>query len=375
MLCGALSKMKLTKTFFRFFPTPKYISMSHVGMEISSTSIRFLELVRSRGKLKLGRFSNQMLPTPLISGESLTQNKDLVASLKKVQRTNRLSFVEVAIPEEKAYLFTTEIPSGDEVAVRNHIEYHLEENVPVSLAEAVFDYHIIKKGNKKGSDFASVAVVPRIVMDEYIDLFEMCGMTPVSFLIENQALARAVVRQDDMNMYLIVNVGAKKTVLSIMSEQAVQFTSTVNIGEEDFTNAIAKEYSVSKDEAVRLKQNKGIVKNEDNTAFFLSLVNVASALRDEIQRVHNYWLSHVEKSGGDVSAPFKILLAGRDSSIIGFREYMALSLKMPVELVNVWANVFSFNDEIPPIEYLESLDYATVIGLALPKSPTGDIIK
>ncbi len=104
-------------------------------------------------------------------------------------------------------------------------------------------------------------------------------------------------------------------------------------------------------------------------------MNVASALRDEIQRVYTYWLSHIEKTGGDTGAPFKVLLAGRDSSIIGFREYMAMSLKMPVELVNVWANVFSFDDEIPPIEYLESLDYATVIGLALPKSPSGDIIK
>jgi len=359
--------MNLTKTFFRYFPTPKYIAMAHVGLDITPASIRCLELSRSSKGLKLGRFANLPLPSPLTPGEPMVGNKDLQTALKKVQRNNKLSFVEIAIPEERAYLFTTEIPSGDAEAVRSHIEYHLEENVPVSLSEAVFDYHIIKKNTKKGSDFASVAVVPQPVLDEYIELCASCGLTPVSFLIENQALARAVVRQDDMGMYLIVNIGPKKTVLSIMSEQAVQFTSTVNIGEEDFTNAVMKEYSVTKEEAVRQKQNKGFVKNNDNTAFFLSLVNVASALRDEITRVHTYWLSRVEKMGNDTSAPFKILLAGRDSSIIGFREYMALSLKMPVELVNVWANVFSFNDEIPPIEYLESLDYATVIGLALPK--------
>jgi Tfp pilus assembly PilM family ATPase len=162
--------MNLAKTFFRYFPTPKYVAMAHVGIDITPSSIRFLELVRSGGKLKLGRFADLPLPNPLLPGESLVQNKELQAALKKVQRTNRLSFVEIAIPEEKAYLFTTEIPSGDEAAVRSYIEYHLEENVPVSLAEAVFDYHIIKKNSKKGSDFASVAVVPRAVMEEYIDL-------------------------------------------------------------------------------------------------------------------------------------------------------------------------------------------------------------
>jgi hypothetical protein len=40
---------------------------------------------------------------------------------------------------------------------------------------------------------------------------------------------------------------------------------------------------------------------------------------------------------------------------------------MPVELANVWVNVLSFDNEIPPIEYLDSLNYATVVGLALPK--------
>lgn len=348
--------------------------MAHVGVDISSNSIRFLELMRTGNGLKLGRFANQALPSPLLPGESLIKNTDLVAALKKVQRTNRLSFVEIAIPEEKAYLFTTEVPVGDDAAIRNHIEYHLEENVPVSLAEAVFDYHIIRKNNKKGTNFASVAVVPRSVMDEYIELFEICGMTPVSFLIENQAVARAVVKQEDQGMYLVVNVGSKNTVLSVISEQAVQFTSTVNIGEEDFTNAIIKEYSVSKEEAILLKRNKGFTKNSENTTFFLSLVNVASALRDEIERVHAYWLSHIDSIGGDPTSAFKVILAGRDTSIIGFREYMALSLKMPVELANVWSNVFSFENDIPPIEYLESLNYATVIGLALPKNPTRDIL-
>lgn len=99
----------------------------------------------------------------------------------------------------------------------------------------------------------------------------------------------------------------------------------------------------------------------------MSLVNVVSAMRDEIQRVCTYWFSHADKNGKDTTTAFKIILAGRDSSIIGFREYLALSLKMPVELANVWVNVLSFDNEIPPIEYLDSLNYATVVGLALPK--------
>lgn len=358
--------MSFIDTFFKHFPTPKYMAMPHVGIDISTTAIRYVELDKALNGLKLGRFGTQSIPTPLVYSEPLASNTDLLDALKKLQRVNRFNFVEISIPEERAYLFTMEIPDADRDTVRSHIEFHLEENVPVALADAVFDYHVIKENNK-GVDLASVSVVPREVIEDYVSLFEKCGMTPISFLIENQALTKAIIKQNDMSSYLVVNIGQRKTVLSVVSDQTVQFTSTVNIGGDDLTNALAKEYNISKEDAEIMKSQKAFVRNTDNTVLFMSLVNVVSALRDEVQRVCMYWLS---RTGESITKDktLKILLAGRDSSIIGFREYMALSLKLPVESANVWTNVLSFEDEIPPIEYLDSLNYGTVVGLALPKS-------
>ncbi len=362
--------MNLLQSVLRYFPTPRYIGMPHVGFDISTNAIRFVELTKSAKGLRLGRFGTVELKTPITVDDHLADNQEIIRILRTVQAENRFNFVEVSIPEEKAYLFTTEIPSGDPEAARNHIEFHLEENVPIALADAVFDFHIIKREVRKGIDFASVSVVPRNVIEDRIKLFEKCSMTPVSFLIENQAVSRTIIDLGDPSTYLVVNIGKDKTVLSIVNDQAVQFTSTVNIGGDDFANAIAKEYSISKNDAEKMIQDKGFVRTEENNTFFMSLINVASALRDEIQRLYMYWLSHVDKNNkGEAAAQaFKVLLAGRDSSIIGFREYMALSLKVPVEVGNVWVNVLSFDDEIPPIEQLDSLNYATAIGLALPRT-------
>lgn len=360
--------MKIPFSFLKNFPSPNYMGMSHVGFDITSNAIRYIEILKSPNGMKLGRFGSYDFVNPIVFDDKLAFNQDLVLLLKKIQKNNKFNFVEVSIPEEKSYLFTTEVPAGDPEIIRNHIEFHLEENVPIALADAVFDYHIIKKDDKKGIDFVSVSVVPRVVIDDYISLFEKCGMTPVSFLIENQAISRSIIASDDMGTYLVVNIRKNKTVLSVVSEQAVQFTSTINIGGNEFVKAVAKENSISKEEAERVIREKGFTRGNSNNDFFLSLISVASALRDEIQRVHVYWLSRIDKSEKDQVFPFKILLTGRDSSIIGFREYMSLSLKTPVDLANVWLNVFSFNEEIPSISHLDSLNYATAIGLALPKS-------
>jgi type IV pilus assembly protein PilM len=346
------------------------LGMPHAGVDISPTVIRFVELNQTPHGLEIAGCGDQVLTVELKGNGMLANDNDLIASLKKLQRNNHLSFVEVSIPEDRAYVFTTEIPNGDEESIRNHIEFHLEENVPISLSDAVYDYFIIRKNEKTNTFFASVSVVPVKVTEDYIELFEKCGMTVVSFLIENQALTRAIIKNGDKRTALLVSLRHRKTVLSVISEEAVQFTSTVQIGGQDFTAAIMKEFNIPEAEAHKMKIEKGFVHSKENERIFMSLINTVSALKDEINRIYTYWESYRQKNrDGDVliSPISHIVLSGRDASLSGFREYVALSMRTDVELANVWTNIISFDNDIPPVEYSESLSYGTAIGLALPK--------
>lgn len=467
-------------------PTPKYMSMSHVGIDISPTSIHMAEVKRRGTHLELGKYGVVELGNQINFNDPLTANEELLSSLKKMQKQYHLQFVEVSIPEEQAYIFTSDLPEGDETTIRNHIELHLEENVPISLADAVFDYHVIAKPfeTKDGVDrivideikkvepiannsltnsntgdapaqtesstlqvegpivvrlpsdlpatqsesqtstqsggqvsnqpqssaqvsspaqaptatpenietntpvslpqsvsiqtagptfLASISVVPKALIDQYIELFEMAGMVPVSFLVENQAVSKAVIKKGDLSTKLIVHVSNKKTVLSVVSKGSVHFTSTINIGSEDFTAAIMKEFNVSREEAIRMKTEKGFLKNADGTdksqtTIFLSLINTASALKDEIDRIVLYWQSYVSKhSSNNDGSIDSILLSGRDALINGFKEYLRATVRLQVDTANVWSNVYDLDVKIPNIDYIDSLDYAVAIGLGLPR--------
>lgn len=407
-LCYNLQIMSLKNWFLVHIPIPEYMSMSHVGVDISPISIHVVELIKKDGHLKLGKFGTHQLPTVVDRSQPLIQNEGLIATLKEIKKTHNLDFVEVAIPEELAYLFTTLLPYGDEETIRNHIELHLEENVPLALSDAVFDYHMIEdqsadvvipekpedKSDKKDdspanaaidvnelqvssrprSFLASVSVVSRTIIDSYIEAFELAGMTPVSFLIENQALSKSIIKKGDGAPRLIVHVGEKKSVISVISNGSVQFTSTVPIGSEDFTLAIMKEYDVSREEAIRMKTERGFQdksKADGGASLFMSLINTASALKDEIDRIVLYWQSYIDKrpnSQGKKSGKLaSVVLSGRDALINGFKEYLAATVRLPVNIANVWSNVYDIDKKIPEIEYIDSLDYASSIGLALPK--------
>lgn len=418
--------MSLKQWIDLHIPTPSYMSMSHVGIDISLSAIHIIEIKHQNGHLTLGKHGAFELSSPVNYTEPLASNIELVDVLKKIKKQYNLTFVEVSIPEEQAYIFTTDIPEGSEEMIHTHIEMHLEENVPLSLSDAVYDFHIIERPFKEVKEnetysglnqdqeskveskveskaaspqlsqleddrapatlptapsaqdslkqvsglslFASVSVVPQSLIDQYIEIFEMAGMTPVSFLVENQALSKSIIKMGDPETALIVHVEDRKTVLSVVSKGFVHFTSTVKIGSEDFTAAIMKEYNVSREEAIRMKTEKGEQKDGSQSTLFMSLLNTASALKDEIDRIVLYWQSYVEKkSRGDKQPIERIVLSGRDALINGFKEYLVATVRIPVETANVWTNIYDLDMRIPDINYMESLDYAIAIGLAMPK--------
>lgn len=373
------------------------MSMSHVGVDISPTCIHILEIVKKSAHLELGRHGIEPLSSPINFNEPLSADEGLVTSLKKLQKKYKLDFVEISIPEDHAYIFTMDLPHGTEEEIHNHIELHLEENVPVSLADAVYDYFAIEKliegretadstgrlavaskndpatlGNAQSGEttntfLASISVVQKSLIEQYIELFELAGMKPVSFLIENQALSKSIIKNGVLDTKLIVHVGENKSVLSVVSNGSVHFTSTVNIGSEDFTIAIMKEFNVSREEAVRMKTERGT--NEANqSSIFMSLINTASALKDEIDKIILYWQSYIAKRGyASTNSVNGLILSGRDALINGFKEYLIATVKLPVETANVWSNIYNIEDRIPEIDYIDSLDYAVAVGLALPK--------
>ena len=343
--------------------------MPAVGLDISDQGISVLELIHRKDTFAVGRFGRRPLPPDTISG-GYVKDKDRVAKeLGRLKEELRIDFVNASVSEEKAYLFKTRIPRVSRKEIRSVLDFKLEENVPIPRAEAIFDYTVITQEGHDAPDHldVSVTVLPRKVVDTYSELLKSAGLVPLAFEVEAQAISRSLVTKGDRQTYLIVSFGEMRTGLFIVSDEVVHFTSTVSIGGQNITEAIAKHLSVSLEEAQVIKKERVALKDHKNKDLFLSLMNTISVLRDEVNKLSTYWNTHKDL-GGEVGRPIrKILLCGKDASIPGFVDYLSLTLNLPVEVGNVWTNAFSFRDYIPPIPQSDSLDYAAAVGLALPK--------
>lgn len=362
--------MKFTKKrsfFSRLFPVPKFLSMPAAGIDISDNSIRFVEFIDTHKGKKLFKFGEYSIPDGVVLNGEIQDVETLSKKLKKVKEENDINFIRASLPEEKVYLFQTSIP--DDVGkkqIRNIIEFKLEEHVPISPKDAVFDYEIFNshKDNSGHMD-VSVAVYPKKTISKYTDAFNRANMSPISFEIEAQAIMRSVIKDKDSGTYMIVDFGRMRTGLSIVSNCTLGFTSTLEVEEQILTKAIMKNTSVKEEEVNRIKNEEGLIKSKKNKELFTAMMEVVEVLKMNIDKHYHYWQNRTDEKGNKVEPIEKIILCGGNSNLMGLPEYLSGVLKIPVERANVWMNAFSFDDFIPEIDRFQSLSYATAVGLAL----------
>jgi len=336
--------------------------MPAVGLDISDVSMRFAELLETRKGLVIGRFAEKVIPRGIIESGEVKKPADLRALLNDLKKEYNLELVSVSLPEEKAYLFDLHLPKMKYSEIRGAIELSLEEYVPLKASEALFDYEI-----EKETDTAievSVSVTPQALIEGYLEAFSGTGITPIAFEVEAQSLARSIIPEGAKDAYMVVDFGKTRTGLTIAANGFVQFTSTVPVGGRLLTEAIAKNLSVSFDDAEKIKHEKGIAGFSDNDELSIALMSTISVLRDTINKHCAYWQTR-EDAGKKQQPIQKVYLCGGDSNLAGFVNYLATGLPVPVELAQVMVNVNSLDQYVPEINFNDSLRYATAIGLAL----------
>lgn len=332
--------------------------MPHAGIHISDEAIYAVEYKSTPRGYEIKTALREILPVGAIEAGYIHDSKVVQATLEKIKKSLSTSFVAASLPEEKMYLFRTEVsPDQSNSQMHQNIEFKLEENVPVSPAEALFNFELIPNTHE-----ASVSVVPTKVVDAYKTVFEGAGYVVTSFNNEAKAISKAVFsdKEKSTKTYAILHSMGSKTGIYVVSRGIVCFTSTVPYGGNSITDAIAKAFNVSREEALKIKKEKGATDTKESRVVFESASNTISVIKDELSRVIQYWDSHENKLGSITS----IVLCGHDTLITGFSAYITRNINIPAEMAHAW-NAIDHDGYVPHIERVDSLDYVSAAGLAL----------
>ncbi len=358
------SPYSTTSLAARLFPPPEYLAMPAAGVDISDHSIKYVSLRSHKGVPTLVSYGKLELPLDVIERGEITDPVSVTKLLTRLKAEHNITHAHVSLPEEHAYLFQMELPVAPPAETEQMLEFHLKENVPIGADEAVFDHNIIRE--QKGKRELNVSVYPLPIALQYSRVFEDAGIQPLSLEIEGQATARALLDPRGEKPTLVVDIGRNDASLSISMWGDVTFTAGLESGGDDLTRAIARSLDVSFQEAEKLKRKYGFSDTKEARLVYEALLPIVQDMADTIRKHLMYWQIHMRNtSSGKDQEVERVVLAGGNANLHGLVEYLEASLQVPVEVGNVWHNLFSFDEQVPAIHAQEALEYATSVGLAL----------
>ena len=353
----------------RIVPPPTYITMPSIGVDISDTSLKYVSFepsMQSGAERELKQWGEVPIPNGIVQRGQVHDAKQLVSVLTEFRTETKAEFVRVSLPEERAYLFETEIKRNVPLKeVRGLLEFRLEENVPIPSKEVLFDYTILPNDGDKKKVQVAVAAYAKETVQTYYDVCVQAKLRPVAFEVEAQAMARAVIPGDVSGVVMLVDFGKTRTGIGIVYQGVLLYTSTIDIGGDQLSQALRRVLGsdIAESELTKLKNSQGLVRSVENGEVHDTLISTMSVIKDEIATRMEYW--HLRNGNSEQRRIASVILCGGSANLKGITSYLTDALGVPCVRGNVWENAFSLDDTVPPIDRRHSFGYATAIGLAL----------
>lgn len=319
------------KSLLNKFPPPEYLDVPFSGIVFSDTKLKFLELNRRTKKPTV--FGEIDIEPGVLQSGVIKNESSLINALNKIKPSLKSNFVRYVVADEVSYTFTTNVPVFEGKDAGESVEFILEENVPLPLADTSFDFAVVKvRENKEGEsgNFSAKVVVTAVstsVVESYNKVLRDVGLLPMLCINESQSIARAVVSEDKEGSSAIICIHANSVGFYITSGRLVEFSSTLAI-------------------------------SPDDTNSFALLVT------EEFNKVFDYWRSKNPEEWDVASKQvFKCFVCGKSNIAKRVESAMKKNQEVSSSLANVWTNAFSLEKYIPDISFEDSLRFGSAVGL------------
>ncbi len=342
----------------KILSVPNYLSLPVAGIEISNSSIKYVEFVNNNGVLSLKKASEVMLEPNIVKNGDIINKTTLIEALVEVKNNITSDFVKVSIPEEKSYIFDVVLPKEAKNNVREALEFKIEENVPLKLDEVYFEYEIVEDEINSKNIVLSVSVISKKVISDYVELFDKAGLFPRSFEIESKMIANSVIFRGDQKNTIIVNIKDDTTELVAVINGFVRLSSSVFIGENTIRETLLRT-GLFKDKISvdSFFENDFSFETTDMKDAYGSLANIFSVLKDEVDKFDGYVTKNFSKKIE------RIILCGKSSAMPSFGKHINQNINSEVKLADVWINTFDIKESVVRLKFNDSLGFAAPIGL------------
>ena len=315
-----------------------------LGLDISSTSVKLLELSKTGNSYLVESYGVEPLPDNAVVEKNINDVEGVGDAIRRLidRCKTKCKLAAVAVAGSAVITKTIEMSAAlSEDEMENQILVEADQYIPYSLDEVALDFEIqgLSPRNEK-----QVEVLLAACRRENVEMreaaLELGGLKAKVVDIEAHCMQRSfeLVRsqftnsdeEDDGQVIAIVDIGATMTTLSVLTTGGAPYTREQLFGGKQLTEEIQRRYSLSVEEAGRAKKQGGLPDDYETEV----LQPFKEAIIQQVSRSLQFFYS--SSAYDDVD---HIILAGGTSSIEELAEMVAARLGTPCSIANPFANM------------------------------------
>ena len=258
------------------------------GLDLSGGSFKILQLGETGKITVIKAYADVMLPKGMIINDTIVDIKTFSYLLKQTLEKPQFgeidtSYVVASLPESKSFVRVIQIPQMSETEAENAVPYEAESFIPMPLDQVYIDWQKIGQVEDKMSIL--MIATPKEFVDNYLSMLDKVGLKTVALEVESQSCHRALVVPEAGETVLLVDLAALRSSLIMVEDGNLQFTSTIPIAGNSFTESIAKVFGVSSGKAEEIKRKVGLSNTAEYPNIKTGVMPVLNSLSAEIKNI------------------------------------------------------------------------------------------
>ncbi|MGH1374241.1 MAG: pilus assembly protein PilM [Cellvibrionaceae bacterium] len=311
-----------------------------LGLDISSTSIKLLELSRQGDRYRVESYAVKALPPNAVVEKNINEVEAVADVLKGLVQQSKSKVKDCAVAVAGSAVITKliEMPSGmsDDV-LETQISLEADQYIPYPLEEVAIDFEVQGESSSNPDQIdVLLAACRRENVDLRVAALEAADLKPKVVDVEAYTMERAfelVVEQledQDDQVVAVLDIGATMTTLSVLVGSKTVYTREQLFGGKQLTEEIQRRYGLSVEEAGLAKKQGGLPDDYDEEV----LEPFKDAVVQQVTRSLQFFFSSSQYNDVD-----HIILAGGVASLEGLCELIGEKLGTEVSVANPFANM------------------------------------
>ncbi|MEH6515789.1 MAG: pilus assembly protein PilM [Halioglobus sp.] len=311
-----------------------------LGLDVSSTTVKLLELSHSGDRYRVESYAVSSLPHDAVIEKNVNDIDGVSNAVRSVVATSRtkLKTVAAAVAGSSVITKIIDMPEGlSDDDMETQLTLEADQYIPYPLEEVAIDFEVQGPSAERDNQVeVLLAACRRETIDSRVEAIEGAELTARIMDVEAYAMERAyslIQHQLDLeedSTVAVVDIGATMTTLSVLNNGQTIYTREQLFGGKQLTDEIMRRYGLPLEEAGLAKKQGGLPDDYEPEV----LEPFKDAVVQQVARSLQFFFSSSQYNDVDY-----IILAGGVSSMDGLPELVENKLGTPAAVANPFAEM------------------------------------